>query len=80
MQDMTTSARIVPDTRFRVTPFANSSDPFISLRIAGGSVEIALLASRDASKALRDLAAAAIEAADALDAMGPDEPEVISHG
>ncbi|GAA2290451.1 hypothetical protein GCM10010415_72640 [Streptomyces atrovirens] len=76
MQSLTTSAHIEPDTRFRVTPFADRANPFVSLRIEGDSIEIALLASAGASEALRNLAAAAIEAAGALDAIATDAPEV----
>ncbi|MFI8238365.1 hypothetical protein ACIF83_14040 [Streptomyces sp. NPDC085866] len=76
MENLTTSAHIEPDTRFRVTPFADRAYPFVSLRIGGDFVEIALLASAGASEALRNLAAAAIEAAGALDALTADAPEV----
>ncbi len=76
MQTITTSAHIEPDTRFRVTPFADRANPFVSLRIGGDFVEIALLAPLGTSEALRNLAAAAIEAAGALDAMAMDAAEV----
>ncbi|MDQ0831555.1 hypothetical protein QF032_003399 [Streptomyces achromogenes] len=69
MKSLIASAHIEPDTRFRVTPFADRANPFVSLRIEGDSVEIALLACLGTSDALRALAAAAIEAAGALDAM-----------
>ncbi|MEU9001295.1 hypothetical protein [Streptomyces sp. NPDC048551] len=69
MKSLVTSAHIEPDTRFRVTPFADRANPFVSLRIEGDSIEIALLARPDTSETLRALAAAAIEAAGALDAM-----------
>ncbi|WP_328681381.1 hypothetical protein [Streptomyces sp. NBC_00343] len=72
MQTITTSAHIEPDTRFRVTPFPDRTNPFVSLRIGGDFVEIALIARLGTSQALRDLAAAAIEAAGALDAMSTD--------
>ncbi|MGW0208639.1 hypothetical protein ACWDZ8_23515 [Streptomyces sp. NPDC003233] len=74
MKSLTTSAHIEPDTRFRVTPFADRANPFVSLRVEGDSVEIAFIASLGTSQVLRDLAAAAIEAAGALDAMAIDGP------
>jgi hypothetical protein len=80
VNSLTTSAHIEPDTRFRVTPFADRTAPFVSLRIGGDFIEIALLAAPGASGALRRLAAAAIEAAGALDAMTTDAPEVSGHG
>ncbi|MFD0136436.1 hypothetical protein ACFVIL_21125 [Streptomyces sp. NPDC127159] len=76
MERLTTSAHIEPDTRFRVTPFADRVSPFVCLRIGGDLVEIALLASLGSSEALRRLAAAAIEAAGALDALATDTSEV----
>ncbi|MGW2515952.1 hypothetical protein ACWC09_02760 [Streptomyces sp. NPDC001617] len=80
MKRLTTSAHIEPDTRFRVTPFADRVNPFVSLRIEGDTVEIALLASPGTSQVLRALAAAATEAAGALDALTSDEPEVTGRG
>jgi hypothetical protein len=80
VNSLTASAHIEPDTRFRVTPFPDRSAPFVSLRIGGDFVEIALLAAPGASKSLRNLAAAAIEAAGALDAMTADAPEVPGRG
>ncbi|MFF4760594.1 hypothetical protein [Streptomyces sp. NPDC001292] len=78
MKSLTTSAHIEPDTRFRVTPFADRANPFVSLRIEGDSIEIALIASAGTSTALRNLATAAIEAAGALDAITTDAPEVVA--
>ncbi|WP_031163163.1 hypothetical protein [Streptomyces durhamensis] len=75
MKSLTTSAHIEPDTRFRVTPFADRANPFVSLRIEGDSIEIALISSAGTSTALRNLAAGAIEAAGALDAITTDAPE-----
>ncbi|MEU6193849.1 hypothetical protein [Streptomyces sp. NPDC047061] len=80
MDNVTISAHIEPDTRFRVTPFADRAYPFVSLRIGGDLVEIALLAAPGTSEALQNLAAAAIEAAGALDAMTADVPEVTGRG
>jgi hypothetical protein len=78
VKSLTTSAHIEPDTRFRVTTFADNADPFVSLRIAGDLVEIALIASPGTSETLRNLAAAALEAAEALDALTTDAPEVFA--
>lgn len=78
MKSLTTSAHIEPDTRYRVTPFADRTNPFVSLRIEGDFVEIALIARPGTSESLRNLAAAAIEAAGALDAMVTDSPEVLA--
>ncbi|MFI6566880.1 hypothetical protein [Streptomyces sp. NPDC050534] len=80
MKTVTTSAHIEPDTRFLVTPFADRANPFVSLRIGGDFVELALIARLGTSEALRTLAAAAIEAAGALDAMATDAAEVTNHG
>ncbi|MGW2565579.1 hypothetical protein [Streptomyces sp. NPDC001537] len=76
VQNLTTCAHIASDTRFRVTSFAEGADPFVSLRIEGDFIAVALLAAHGTSEVLRNLAAAAIEAADALDAMATDEQEV----
>ncbi|MEU1598264.1 hypothetical protein ABZ468_36955 [Streptomyces sp. NPDC005708] len=76
MKSLTTSAHIEPDSRLRVTAFADSADPFVSLRIGGDLVEIALIASPGTSGTLRNLAAAALEAADALDALNTNAPGV----
>ncbi|MEU3342591.1 hypothetical protein [Streptomyces sp. NPDC006668] len=80
MKSLTTSAHIEPDTRFRVTPFADRVNPFVCLRIGGDFVELALMARLGTSEALRALAAAAIEAAGVLDAMAADTTEVTSRG
>jgi hypothetical protein len=76
VKSLTSSAHIEPDSRFRVTTFTDSTDPFVSLRIGGDLVEIALIAAPGTSETLRNLAAAALEAADALDALNTDAPEV----
>ncbi|MGI5512156.1 hypothetical protein [Streptomyces sp. CA-106131] len=76
MKSLTTSAHIEPDSRLRVTAFADSAAPFVSLRIGGDLVEIALIAAPGTSGTLRNLAAAALEAADALDAMHTNAPGV----
>lgn len=69
MNDLTVSAHIDPGTRFRVTSFPSPAFPFVSLRIEGTSVEIALLVSAGSADALRDLAAAATEGATVLDSL-----------
>ncbi|RZB18405.1 hypothetical protein StrepF001_15130 [Streptomyces sp. F001] len=76
MKSLTTSAHIEPDTRFRVSPFPDSANPFVSLRAEGEFIAVALIASLGTSEALRSLAAAATEAAAVLDAMTVDTPEV----
>ncbi|GGJ15287.1 hypothetical protein [Streptomyces brasiliensis] len=80
MKNLTASAHIEPNTRFRVTAFPDRATPFVSLRMGGDFVEIALIASPGTSKALRNLATTAIEAADALDALTADAPEVPGRG
>lgn len=76
MKSLGTSAHIEPDTRFRVTPFADRVNSFVSLRVEGDFVAVTLIASLGTSEALRNLATAATEAAGALDAMAADIPEV----
>jgi hypothetical protein len=76
VKSLTTSAHIEPDTRSRVTPFPDRTNPFVCLRIEGDFVEVALIARPGTSEVLRNLAAAAIEAAGALDAMAPNASEV----
>ncbi|MFF3462140.1 hypothetical protein [Streptomyces sp. NPDC002619] len=78
MKSLTTSIHIEPDTRFRVTSFAEHANPFVSLRIGGDFIEVALIASLGTSEALRNLAAAAIDAANALDTMATDVPEALA--
>ncbi|MFE5922596.1 hypothetical protein [Streptomyces sp. NPDC056468] len=79
MNSLTVSAHVTPDTETRVTVFdvtPDRSEPFISLRIAGQSVVVALLVSPDSAQALRALALAATEAAQVLEAMTRITPEV----
>ncbi|MEV0688756.1 hypothetical protein [Streptomyces sp. NPDC050388] len=74
MQTITTSAHLEPDTTSRVSVFDTTSggEGFVSLRIGGDSIEIALLARPGTADALRALARAATEAAAALDRLtGP---------
>ncbi|MGW1022850.1 hypothetical protein ACWD4J_03900 [Streptomyces sp. NPDC002577] len=73
MNDLTITAHLEPDTRTRVACFpdkrADSGGRFVTLRIGGGSVEIALIAIPGTADVLRALAIAASEAARELDSM-----------
>ncbi|MYV46164.1 hypothetical protein [Streptomyces sp. SID2888] len=68
MKTITTSAHLEPDTTTRVTVFDSTPDGecFVSLRIGGELIDIALPQPGTAG-ALRALARAAEEAASALD-------------
>ncbi|WOX23360.1 hypothetical protein [Streptomyces solicathayae] len=77
---ITVNGHLRPDTRVRVTPFPDNFRPFVSLRIEGDDIEIALLTSSGSADALRDLAAAATEAADTLDALTADAAEATGRG
>ncbi|MFF0556517.1 hypothetical protein [Streptomyces sp. NPDC004266] len=76
MNSLSVSGHLQPDTRTRVTPFPDSSRPFVSLRIEGDDIEIALLVRPGSAGALRILAAAATEAAATLDTLTADATEV----
>ncbi|MFF9409049.1 hypothetical protein ACF1B0_26525 [Streptomyces anandii] len=69
MRTLTTSAHLEADTTARVSVFAPTPDGggFVSLRIGGEFVDIALIAEPSAVDALRTLARAAEEAASVLD-------------
>ncbi|MGW0083157.1 hypothetical protein [Streptomyces sp. NPDC003393] len=69
MRTLTTSAHLEPDTTTRVNVFDATHDGecFVSLRIGGELVDIALIARPGTADALRALARAAEEAASALD-------------
>ncbi|MFC8708369.1 hypothetical protein ACFUCQ_00300 [Streptomyces sp. NPDC057197] len=69
MKTITTSAHLEPDTTFRVNVFDSTPEggSFVSLRVGGEQVDIALLARPGTAGALRALARAAEEAASALD-------------
>ncbi|GED86969.1 hypothetical protein [Streptomyces sp. 6-11-2] len=69
MKTITISAHLEPDTTSRVTVFDSTPDGecFVSLRIGGELIDIALLAQPGTAGALRALARAAEEAASALD-------------
>ncbi|MFF4758835.1 hypothetical protein [Streptomyces sp. NPDC001292] len=74
MKTITTSAHLEPGTTMRVTVFDSTPDGegFVSLRIGGDSIDLALLARPGTADALRALARAATEAAAALDRLtGP---------
>ncbi|MFB7370239.1 hypothetical protein ACFC0D_10395 [Streptomyces sp. NPDC056222] len=80
MNNLSVSGHIKADTSFRVTPFPDSSRPFVSLRIEGDAIEIALLSSPGSANALRTLAAAATEAAATLDTLTANAAEVTRRG
>ncbi|MFF9122654.1 hypothetical protein ACF09J_05025 [Streptomyces sp. NPDC014889] len=69
MKSLTASAHLEPDSTSRVSVFGVTDDsgPFVSLRIGGERVDIALIARPGTADALRALARAADEAATALD-------------
>ncbi|MGW0628966.1 hypothetical protein [Streptomyces sp. NPDC002758] len=69
MKTLTTSAHLEPDTTSRVTVFDETDETgcFVSLRIGGELIDIALIARPGTADALRALARAADEAASALD-------------
>ncbi|WP_127465661.1 hypothetical protein [Streptomyces sp. B27] len=80
MNDLSLSAHINAETRIRVVPFPSSTYPFISLRLEGDGIEIALLAAVGSADILRDLATAATEAADTLDTLDGNSPGVSGRG
>jgi hypothetical protein len=69
MRTVTTSAHLEPGTAARVSVFAPTieDEGFISLRIGGEFIDLALIARPGTADALRTLARAAEEAASALD-------------
>ncbi|MGW2572329.1 hypothetical protein [Streptomyces sp. NPDC001537] len=72
MKTLTISAHVALDTEIRVTVFENTpdrTDPFVSLRIGGPDITVALLVPPGSAPALRALAHAAEEAAEVLDSM-----------
>ncbi|MER5181314.1 hypothetical protein ABT009_23640 [Streptomyces sp. NPDC002896] len=73
MNDLTITAHLNADTRTRVVTFpdtnADRGGCFVSLRIGGGPVDIALIATPGSADVLRALAVAAGEAARELDGM-----------
>ncbi|MFB7113795.1 hypothetical protein [Streptomyces sp. NPDC056291] len=69
MRTLTTSAHLEADTTARVTVFdpTPEDEGFVSLRVGGEFVDLALIARPGTADALRALACAAEEAASALD-------------
>lgn len=78
MRTLTTSAHLEPDTTTRMNVFAPTPDDdgFVSLRIGGEFIDVALIARPGTADALRALARAAEEAASALDTITTDAPAV----
>ncbi|MGN9791824.1 hypothetical protein ACTMTU_12135 [Streptomyces sp. OZ13] len=72
MNDITVTAHLTTDTRTRVVVFADHE--FVSLRIGGGPVDVALIAPAGTADILRAISAAADQAARELDAL-PDLDE-----
>ncbi|MFE5797650.1 hypothetical protein ACFQ8C_34435 [Streptomyces sp. NPDC056503] len=79
MDNISVTSHLKVDTRTRVTAFPGRARPFVSLRIEGDAVEIALLCSLGSADALRTLATAASEAAATLDALTADAAEGVGH-
>jgi hypothetical protein len=69
MKTLTISSHLEPDTSARVNVFdpTPEDDGFVSLRIGGGLIDLALIARPGTAGALRALARAADQAASALD-------------
>ncbi|MFI8240990.1 hypothetical protein ACIF83_27555 [Streptomyces sp. NPDC085866] len=69
MRTLTTSAHMEPDTTARLSVFAPTPEDegFVSLRVGGEFVDIALIARPGTADALRVLARVAEEAAAVLD-------------
>ncbi|MGW3386101.1 hypothetical protein [Streptomyces cinereoruber] len=76
MNGLSVNGHLQVDTRIRVTPFPDRLRPFVSLRIEGDAIDIALLVSSGSADALRALAAAATEAAAVLDTLTAEAMEV----
>ncbi|MFF3466521.1 hypothetical protein [Streptomyces sp. NPDC002619] len=77
MKSLTTSAHVEPDTTTRVDVFDHTGRGgcFVSLRIGGDLVDIALIARPGTAEAMRTLARAADDAARVLDQMAADTTE-----
>ncbi|MFF3614669.1 hypothetical protein [Streptomyces sp. NPDC002580] len=71
MKTLTTTAHLEPDTQSVIRVFDGADhacpDPFISLRIGNGDVDVVLIADLAAAPVLRTLAQAAESAASVLD-------------
>ncbi|MFR9797549.1 hypothetical protein ACL02U_16815 [Streptomyces sp. MS06] len=72
MRTITTTAHLEPDTTVRFSVFAPTPEDegFVSLRVGGEFVDLALIARPGTADALRALARVAEEAASALDLLG----------
>ncbi|MFC9283504.1 hypothetical protein [Streptomyces collinus] len=77
MRTITTSAHLEPDTTARLSVFAPTPEDegFISLRVGGEFVDLALIARPGTADALRALARVAEEAAATLDRIAETAPE-----
>ncbi|WP_250400006.1 hypothetical protein [Streptomyces cellostaticus] len=77
MRTLTTSAHLEPDTTVRLSVFAPAPEDegFVSLRVGGEFIDIALIARPGAADALRALARVAEEAAAVLDRITDTTPE-----
>ncbi|MFE9493061.1 hypothetical protein [Streptomyces collinus] len=69
MRTITTSAHMEPDTTARLSVFTRTPEDegFVSLRVGGEFIDIALIARPGTADALRALARVAEEAASVLD-------------
>lgn len=74
---LTTTAHLEADTTARVSLFgpASGDEGFVSLRVGGEFVDLALIARPGTADALRTLARAAEEAAAALDRIAKTTPD-----
>jgi hypothetical protein len=77
VKTLTVSGHIEPDTTSRVNVFPRDDHggAFVSLRIGGECIDVALIAHPGTADALRALARAADEAAGVLDQIAADEQE-----
>ncbi|MFG2521176.1 hypothetical protein [Streptomyces sp. NPDC048527] len=66
MDSITVGGHLNPDTKTAVRTFPGD-DPFVSLRVGLGKVEVAFMAATGTSDVLRDIATAANKAAALLD-------------
>ncbi|MFF9770537.1 hypothetical protein ACF1GT_28820 [Streptomyces sp. NPDC014636] len=77
MRTITTSAHLEPDTTARLSVFAPTPEDegFVSLRVGGEFVDLALIARPGTADALRALARVTEEAASVLDRIPETAPE-----
>ncbi|MFD7199850.1 hypothetical protein [Streptomyces sp. NPDC059893] len=66
MDSITVGGHLSPDTKTAVRIFPGD-DPFVSLRVGLGKVDVAFMAATGTSDVLRDIAMVANKAADLLD-------------